>query len=225
MAFNVEGRLDEHLLGCTFSRDGRQLLLFCEDRSLRIYSVSNAQLIKVIHLNGGDGMFACLGLTADGCQVVSVQNRFINSPGIQSVRLWDIRGDVTSFEDVYQSVYPGRGESVSKIAISPLDNSIAIMAPQGVIKLVHRRDRDISWNAEVVADGKCFDVPNMSFSTSGQLLATVRVEKGVEIWDASKGLCLRMIVCDQLSKLEFSPDGSLLAATTSSDGRLCLYNI
>jgi WD40 repeat protein len=65
----------------------------------------------------------------------------------------------------------------------------------------------------------------MSFSTSGQLLATVRADGGVEIWDAIKGKCLRTIVCDALSMLEFSPDGSLLASATSSDGRLCLHNV
>jgi WD40 repeat protein len=116
---------------------------------------------------------------------------------------------------------------VSKIAISPLDDSIAIiMTRTGVIKLAHRRARDMTWTVEVVADGKCFDpTGEMSFFTSGQLLATVRIDGGVEIWDPIKGECLRTIVGDQLSMLEFSPGGSLLAATTSSDGRLCLYDI
>jgi WD40 repeat protein len=228
MVLRVEVRLNEEveIFSCTFSRDGRQLILYCKDNTLRIYSVSNAQLIKVIQLNGGDGIFSFVGITADGCQVVSVTKHRLRSPGIQSVRLWDIHGDVTKFEDVYVSVDPGRGESVSKIAISPLDNSIAIMTPHGVIKLVHRRARDISWTVEVVADGKCFDkTGKMSFSTSGQLLATVRVDGVVEIWDASKGKCLRMIVCDALSMLKFSPGGSILAAATSLDDRICLYNI
>jgi WD40 repeat protein len=100
------------------------------------------------------------------------------------------------------------------------------MLSGGVIKLAHRRARDMTWTVEVVADGKCFDtMGEMSFSTSGQLLATVRADEGVEIWDPIKGECLRTIVCDQLSMLEFSPDGSLLAATTSSDSLICLYNV
>jgi WD40 repeat protein len=115
---------------------------------------------------------------------------------------------------------------VSAIATSPLDNSIAIMLSGGVIKLAHRCARDISWTVEVMADGKCFDTAGkMWFTTSGQLLATVRVDGGIQIWDPIKGKYLRTIVCDQLSILVISPDGSLLAATTFSDDRLCLYNI
>jgi WD40 repeat protein len=114
---------------------------------------------------------------------------------------------------------------VDKIAISPLDDSIAIMTRNGVVKIA-RRARDMTWTIEVVADVKCFDMTNgMSFSTNGQLLATVRADKGIEIWDLIKRKCLRRIVCDQLLKLEFSPNGSLLAASSSSDGRLCLYNV
>jgi WD40 repeat protein len=82
----------------------------------------------------------------------------------------------------------------------------------------------MAWTVEVVADGKGFDMGDLSFSTSGQLLATARVDGGVEIWNPIKGKCLRTIVCDQLSKLEFSPDGRLLAATFS-DGCLCMYTV
>jgi WD40 repeat protein len=67
---------------------------------------------------------------------------------------------------------------------------------------------------------------NLSFSTSGQLLATVRVGGGVGIWDPINSKCLQTIVCDQLSMVEFSPHGSLLAVGTSYTGtRLRLYNI
>jgi WD40 repeat protein len=56
-----------------------------------------------------------------------------------------------------------------------------------------------------VTDGKYFDTTGkMFFSTSGQLLATVRVDGGIEIWDPMKGKYLRTIVCDRLSMLEFS---------------------
>jgi WD40 repeat protein len=94
----------------------------------------------------------------------------------------------------------------------------------GVINLA-RRARDMTWTIEVVADGKCFETSvGMYFSTNGQLLATVRVDGGIEIWDAIKGKYLRTIFGYQFWKLAFSPDGSLLAAT-SSDDRLWLYNV
>jgi WD40 repeat protein len=111
--------------------------------------------------------------------------------------------------------------------MSPLDDSIAMITRTGVSKLAHRRARELSWTVEVlVADGKCFDKGNLSFSTSGQLLlATVSLGGGAEIWDATKGKCLRTIFCHQLSTLAFSPDGRLLAATAYSDSRLCLHNI
>jgi WD40 repeat protein len=209
-----------YALGCTFSRDGRQLILYSRESTLRIYSVSDAQLIKVIHLVGDrQEWFSFVGLAADARQVVCVEDGIFQTN--RRVRLWDIHGDGSTFEDIYVCQ---EGDSVSKVAISPLDNLIAVMTRNGVIKLA-RRVRDMAWTVEVVADGKCFDIGNLSFSTSGQLLATVRADGGVEIWDATKGKCLRTIVCDRLWKLAFSPDGNLLAAATSSDGRLCVYNI
>jgi WD40 repeat protein len=212
-----EVRLNEEVYGCAFSRDGRRLILICRDSNLRVYSVSNAQLIKVIHLNGDrQEFFNIVGTTADGRQVNCIYNQ-LNSP----VRLCDIYGDASTFEDVYVCQ---EGESVSEIAISPLDDSIAIMTRTGAIKVAHRRARDMAWTIEVVADGKCFDIGNLSFSTSGQLLATAHVDGGVEIWDPIKGNHLRTIACSGLWDLEFSPDGRLLAAT-SLDGDAFLFNI
>jgi WD40 repeat protein len=209
-------------LGCTFSRDGRQLILDFEDSTLRIYSVTDPQLIKGIHLvTGRQERFYYVGMTADGCQIVCVKYGFDQTN--HHVRLWDVHGDFSTSEEVCVCQ---EGEQLSGIAVSPLDDSIAIMTRTGSIKLAHRRARDVAWTVEVVADGKCFDTTGkISFSATGQLLATVRVDGGVEIWDPRKGKCLRTIVCDQHSMLEFSPDGSLLAATASSDHRLCLYNI
>jgi WD40 repeat protein len=94
------------------------------------------------------------------------------------------------------------------------------------IKLARCGVRDVTWTLEDVADGKRFDADNLSFSASGQLLATVRVDEGVEIWDAIKGARLRTIVCDyeEQSMLEFSPDGNLFAVT-SSGNRLSVYTI
>jgi WD40 repeat protein len=222
MAVKVEVRLEHELdvFSCTFSRDGRHLILYCKGSTLRIYSVSDAQLIKVIHLvRDRQERFHFVGVTADGRQAVCIVYGMNHMN--HRVCLRDVHGDGSTFEDVYVCQ---EGESVSEIAISPLDDSIAIMIRPGVIKLA-RRAQDMTWTIEVVADGKCFDTTGkMSFSTSGQLLATVRVDGGVEIWDAIKGKSLRTIVGYRVWKLAFSPDGSFLAAT-SSDDRLCLYNI
>jgi WD40 repeat protein len=222
LAFKVEVRLDYevNVFSLTFSRDGRYLILYCKGSTLRIYSVSEAQLIKVIHLvRDRQESFQFVGITANGRKVVCVETNKTN----HLVCLWDIHGGGSPVEDVCVCQ---KGESVSYIAISPLDDSIAIMLVGGVSKVAHRCARDMAWTVEVMADGLCFETTvGMSFSTNGQLLATVRAEGGIEIWDAIKGKCLRTIVCDQFWKLEFSPDGSILAATTSSDDRLCLYNI
>jgi WD40 repeat protein len=115
-----------------FSRDGRQLILICENRTLRIYSVSDAQLIKVIHLVGDrQEWFSFVGLTADARQVVCVEDGIFQTNC--RVRLWDIHEGGSTFEDIYVCQ---EGDSVSEVAISPLDNSIAVMTRNGVIKLV-----------------------------------------------------------------------------------------
>jgi WD40 repeat protein len=161
LVFKAEVRLERgaDVLGCTFSRDGRQRILDCGDSNLRIYSVSDSQLIKMIHLVGDrQDWFNYVGLTADGRQVVCTEYG-LNQTN-RHVRLWDINGDGSTFEEV---CICQEGEYVSKIAISPLDDSIAIMTRKGVIKLAHRRARDMTWTVEVVADGKMLrqDGPNI----------------------------------------------------------------
>jgi WD40 repeat protein len=223
LVFKVEGRVVD-VVDCKFSRDGQQLIVKCGASTLQIYSVSDAQLIKVIHLvsDRQDARFGFVGITADGRQVVGIEYG-MNYKWCRRVCLWDVHGDGSTVEEVY--VFQ-QEECVARIAISPLDDSIAIMTRTGIVKLANRRVQHTTWTVEVVADGKCFDTTNdMSFSTSGQLLAPVPLEGGVEIWDPIKGKRLRTIVCDQLSTLAYSPDGSLLAATTSLDTRLCLYNL
>jgi WD40 repeat protein len=209
----------EDLFGCTFSPDGRQLIIYSNRGPLRIFSISDGSLIKVIHLVNQLRTFDFVGMTTDGRKVACIDG----DGGCKAVHLWDINGDGSAFEKI---LLPGDNDAISKIAFSPLDNSIAILTYKRRIKLARCGVRDIAWTLEDVADGKRFDAGNLSFSASGQLLATVRVDEGVEIWDAIKGARLRTIACDYdgQSKLEFSPDGSLLAVT-SSGSRLSVYTI
>jgi WD40 repeat protein len=221
LVFKFDLELDEKddVFGCTFSPDGRQLIIYSNNSTLRIFSVSDASLIKVIHLMCDMDMFDFVGMTTDGRKVAC-----IDSDGSrEAVHLWNINGDGSTSEEI---LLPGDNDAISKVAFSPLDNSIAILTSERRIKLARCRARDITWTLEDVADGKRFDADNLSFSASGQLLATVRVDEGVEIWDAIKGARLRTIACDYdgQSKLEFSPDGSLFAVT-SSGSRLSVYTI
>jgi hypothetical protein len=142
----------------------RQLVLDCHNSTLQICSVSNAQLIKVIHPNNGGGMFACVGIAANGHQVTCVEHGVDPNQMSHRVDLWDIHGDGSAFEEV--RVCQVR-ERVSEVADSPLDDSIAIMTRPGVIKLAHHRARDLrvfSLTVEVVADGKCFHKPGKCLS-------------------------------------------------------------
>jgi WD40 repeat protein len=199
-----------------------QLVLDCNHSTLSICSVSDAQLVKVICLNASDGMFACVGVMADGHRATCIEHGLNQNQANHHVHLWDVHRDGSAFEEV---CICQEGENVSKIAFSPLDDSIAIMRRTGIVKLAHRLARDTSWTVKVVAGGKCFHMTGkMSFSTSSQLLATAHADRGVEIWDPVKGECVRTIVCNQLSMLHFLPDGSLLAARTSLDHCLCLPN-
>jgi WD40 repeat protein len=221
LVFKFELQLDEEedINGCTFSPDGRQLIIYNTPNTMRIFSVSDASLIKVTRLIYDMEMIDFIGMTTDGRKVACIDG----DGGCKAVHLWDINGDSSAFEEI---LLPGDDDAISKIAFSPLDNSIAILTTERRIKLVRCGVRDVTWTLEDVADGKRFDADNLSFSASGQLLATVRVDEGVEIWDAIKGARLRTIVCDyeEQSMLEFSPDGNLLAVT-SSGNRLSIYTI
>jgi hypothetical protein len=168
--------LDDEVDGSTFSRDGRQLILICESRSLRIYAVSDAQLIKVIHLIGDrQGRFNFLGITADGRHVVCMEYHGMNQTN-HHVYLRDVHADGSIQFCVCQN-----GELVSKKGISPIDDLIAVMTRNGVIKLA-RRVRDMTCTIEVVADGKCFDMTNgMSFSTKRSTARASTCRRGLKL--------------------------------------------
>ncbi len=71
------------------------------------------------------------------------------------------------------------------------NRSLKSLSPLMTIRLPSRPARGAIWTDRVVANGKCINTTgNLSFSTSGQLLATARLNRGVEIWDAIKGECL-----------------------------------
>jgi WD40 repeat protein len=223
LVFRVEVRLDDAVNDCSFSRDGRQLIFRGSGSTMPVYSVSDTpQFIKVIHQSGPGGGFDAAEITADGRQVACIERGWN-----WCVRLWDVHLDGSTSTDIYVCQV---GESVDEISISPLDDSIAMMTPWGVIRLAHRHAPDMAWTTEVLADGRFFNKYEMFFTTSGQLLATVCVDGGIEIWDPIKGKCLRKIVYGVLSEfsrteLAYSPEGSLVAVTASSDGRVFLHTI
>jgi hypothetical protein len=165
LVFKAEVRFDEvvDLHGCAFSRDGRQLVLDCGDSTFRIHSSTDLQLIKMIHLVGDrQDWFNHVGITADGCQVACVEHG--SSQTNRHVRRWDVHGDGSALEEVCVCVGANDATEgsddrrhVSKIAVSPLDDSIVIMTRADVVKLARRRARDMASTVEVVADAKCFD--------------------------------------------------------------------
>ncbi len=184
-----------------------------DDRTARLWNVHTGKCLKT--LQGNEQAVWCVSFSPDGQAFAS--NTGGNNP---AVKFWDVhtgqclktlQGYAVSIWSIdfspvcLQHAYGERGaspEETSQILASGSDRTVRL------------------WSAHT---GKCLktlqghDGPvwSVSFSPSGQILASGSDDQNIRLWDVDTGLCLQTLHSPnaQVFSVCFSPDGQTLASS------------
>ena len=209
----------------TFSADGRLIASGDRDGAIIIWDTATRRRIgPMLHQRGGVGNVA---FSRDGRTLATTS--FAGD-----VILWDIvTGARVATLPTGKTGYPYPNSNIS-IAFSPNGRLLATGAVTGKITLwdsrTHRRVRTLSYTDES-ENGPM----NIAFSPDSRLLATAQASNGtptgqtsgITLWDLSAQGHPTMVPLGKTSAiaLAFSPDGKLLAWSTSEQRTIILWSL
>jgi WD40 repeat protein len=195
------------------STDGRTLVsISSNDRTVKLWDISTARIIRNISNRSSWGFSqGDVALSPSG-QVLAFtsSNKDVELRETQSNKL------IRSLE--------GHPESVTDIAFSPDERTLAVVSRQGI----HLYNTE-SW-AEIRLIPTSYSLASITFSPDSRILASVTQRSYnsfvVDLWDVQTGALLRSLEADdkQLTSVAFAPDGRLLATGVFAD-RVCIWGI
>ncbi len=197
--YKLEGH-EEAVLGVAFSPDGATLVSGSEDRSVRLWRVSDGSLLQTLWHERVTGV----AFSPDGSLLAST------STGGPGVKLWHT-GDGSPVE--------GFGEderTVNGVAFSPDGKSLAVTSWNSV-RLLRLSDGEVLRTFE----GHESSVVAAAFSPDGETLASASWDSTARLWRVSDGMLLQTIQhAGRVEDVAFSPDGETIATASGDEVRL-----
>lgn len=196
---------DSPVYAVAFSADGRHITTAQENGTVLDWDVQSKQVIRTLRLPG-------YRKSTEYWPVFSPDNRVLAvCTDDCSVRLWEVRTG-----KFLRTFVQSRTEKyVPFVAFSPDSKMLATLSWRTPVKL---------WDVATGRQRTNFAHSNVRasrgvFSPDGRVLVSTRSDKTVKLWSLATGKLLRVLtakraVCD----VAFSPDGSVLAAGSESDG-------
>jgi WD40 repeat protein len=195
-------------MGLSFSRSGNLIVSGSLDKSMKLWNVKNAQLLRVFQHSG-----EVLGtrFLSDDTQLISAE-----WAGDNALRLWEIE---TGKE---LCVFRGHESGIAGLDISPNGKLAASASQDKTVKI---------WDIERCQELKELqgheDVVNcVAFSPDGKFITSGSSDNTIKLWDVDTGQELQTFKGhdSDVYGIAFSPDGKILISG-SGDNTLKLWDV
>jgi len=175
------------------SPDGSQLAAAGDDHFVRVWSVNDGRLLRV--LRGHQDWVRSVSFSRDGRTLISAGED-------RSILFWDVqsgeqlRALSLNTPAIYATQFDPQGALFGVVGFTP---KLSLFNTEG--------------NLQLELDCPCRDMRALAFSPDSRTLAAVGQDGRLTIWDATNGQRLHQIQADRrrLRSVEFSPDGSKVA--------------
>jgi WD40 repeat protein/serine/threonine protein kinase len=180
-----------------FAPDGRSLVSGSPDRTVKVWDVASGPgPIVLTNQSSIDGL-----AISPGGKIVAVGDYFDNS-----VKLYDVASRQRP------AILKGHEKPVWTVAIAPNGQYLASTSTDGLILLW-----DLATKKRVAKFQHDSGVPSASFSSDGKLLAAGSSGGVVLVWEIATR---KQVATLKGTKVQFSPDGTLLAARSGDTVRV-----
>lgn len=204
----LEGHSDT-ITDIVFDPDGNRIATSSFDRRVIIWDAHNGD--PILGLTGHKDIVLGLAFNSDGSKLVST-----SVDG--AARIWDVALKRELFS------IPTQGEPTS-LAFSPDGTKIAAGVKGSGATYIWDIYTGILVK-ELPVEGTESWVTNISYSPTGEILATSNTDESVRIWDATSGELIRIIEGHDgtVNDVEFSPDGERIASA-ASDSQVKIWQV
>jgi small GTP-binding protein len=190
----LEGHKDS-VLSLSFDPSGRTLASGSEDKSVKLWEVSNGKLVR--SLEGHKAGVVTVSFDPSGRTLASGSED-------NTVKLWE----ASSGKLVH--TLEGHQDRVRSVSFDPSGGTLASGSDDHTVKLWDSRSGKLVRSLEGHKSG----VMSVSFDPSGRTLASGSYDKTVKLWDSSSGKLVRCLEGYQsyVLSVSFDPSGQTLAS-------------
>ena len=198
--------------GFTFTPDGQSLLIGTTNGELMLVSILDGTLMQAFE--GHTKSVSSVASSSDG--------QFIISGSLdKAVYVWQV-SDGSALH-----IMEGHEDGVTSVAISPDGQTIASGSLDNTIRIWNFDDGKLLKTIK----GDFIGVTSLSFSADGSTLASGGTDDTARVWDTVNGVQLQKFTYKPITpgetstvQVNYSPDGTILAARHSFTGSMTLYN-
>ncbi len=199
-----------------FTPDGRQLVSFSHDKTIRTWDIATGEPLRVLRPpigRAGQGMLYAGAISPDG--------RLVAAAGLIVPSRTESNIDLIAFDaGRIERVLTGHSDAIFALAFSPDGRLLASGGTDRTVRI---------WDVQTgacrhVLSGHAAAIADVAFSPAGDRLATACRDGTARIWSVATGQTTAVLAGHRhdVGSIAWSPDGQTVA-TGSSDGSIRLW--